>query len=294
MLGVRLHTLGTTDAFIAFDLDNAETSVGVTRLAPKILRDGAELLARSTTYAFASFGLRLGGASAGINTAPEGRDAAVSAFIAEVRPLVQARRWFTRPGLGLGTADLARLRPGDAAPASWSDDDLDLNSRGALAAATAVVGELASTKVATMGTGSAVDAAADAARTLGATVVAGADDQTGAEVILVAGKAGVLDHHVAATVRARVVVGLTPVPVTARAFAVLCQAGTVYVPDFLSTAAPLLGAFDPEGGDPVERVASATAELSGEGTGLWLASARRAEAFLSGWQDTLPFGRPLA
>ena len=36
------------------------------------------------------------------------------------------------------------------------------------------------------------------------------------------------------------------------------------------------------------------AELAGEGTGLWMAAALRAEAFLRTWQDELPFGRPLA
>ena len=51
-----IQKLTSTDGFIAFDLDGAP-AVGVVRLAPKVLRDGAELLARSTTYAAASFGL---------------------------------------------------------------------------------------------------------------------------------------------------------------------------------------------------------------------------------------------
>ena len=55
MRSVKMQKLGGTDAFIVFDLEGAAYNVGVTRLAPKILVDGATLLARSTTYLFASF-----------------------------------------------------------------------------------------------------------------------------------------------------------------------------------------------------------------------------------------------
>jgi hypothetical protein len=110
----------------------------------------------------------------------------------------------------------------------------------------------------------------------------------------VAGKAGVLEHDLAATVRAKVVVPLTPVPVTARALAVLGRSEVVVVPDFLATAGPLLTALAPDGEDPMLRVHDAVAALSGEGTGLWMAAALRAEEHLRAWQDELPFGRPLS
>ena len=61
---MQFHKLASTDAFIAFDLGDAP-AVGIVRQAPKVLRDGAELLARSTTYAMASFGLQLGGGVGG-------------------------------------------------------------------------------------------------------------------------------------------------------------------------------------------------------------------------------------
>ena len=109
-----------------------------------------------------------------------------------------------------------------------------------------------------------------------------------------AGKAGVLEHDLAATVRAGVVVPLTPVPVTARALAILGRAGVVVVPDFLSTAGPLLAAVDPDGGDPIDRVHDAVAALADEGTDLWMAAVTKAEEHLRTWQDALPFGRPLA
>jgi hypothetical protein len=82
--------------------------------------------------------------------------------------------------------------------------------------------------------------------------------------------------------------------VTARALAVLSRADVVVVPDFLSTAAPLLAAFDPDGGDAVTRVHEAVEALTAEGTGLWMAAVAKAEEHLRTWQDQLPFGRPLA
>jgi hypothetical protein len=66
------------------------------------------------------------------------------------------------------------------------------------------------------------------------------------------------------------------------------------VPDFLSTAAPLLAAHDAGGGDPVQRVRDATIALAEAGDGMWLAAAEQAEANLATWTDAKPFGRPLA
>jgi glutamate dehydrogenase/leucine dehydrogenase len=110
----------------------------------------------------------------------------------------------------------------------------------------------------------------------------------------VAGKAGALEHDLAGTVQAKVVVPLTAVPVTARALAILGRAGVVVVPDFLSTAGPLLAALDADAGDPMTRVHDAVAALTGEGTGLWMAAVTKAEDHLRTWQAELPFGRPLS
>ncbi|MGH9119515.1 MAG: hypothetical protein ACRD0A_17055, partial [Acidimicrobiales bacterium] len=135
-------------------------------------------------------------------------------------------------------------------------------------------------------------AAAGAVTAAGATVAAGDDAEP--ELLLVGGRPGSFDDETAGTVTAKAVVPITPVPVTAKAFAVLSRAGSVYVPDFVSLAAPVLAGFDPDGGDPVDRVRALTAELAGEGTGLWMAAIARAEEFLASWQPALPFGRPLA
>lgn len=292
---VPIHKLSSTDAFIAFDLEGAP-SVGVTRLARKILVDGAELLARSTTYAFASFGIEMGGASAGINAEGEATEAAVAAFLQEVAPMVTAGEWATDPGLGLREDDLAPLRAGDKRPAElWTSGLADtLTAQGAVAAAGAArAGGLSGARCALVGKGPLVDAARTALEAAGATVVAGEGVDADADVLLLAGKAGMLEHEAVPSVRADVVVPLTPVPVTARAHADLGKAGKVHVPDFLATAAPLLHAHG-DVADPVAAVADKVAGYADRGTGMWLAAVEDAEAFLRTWREQLPFGRPLA
>jgi glutamate dehydrogenase/leucine dehydrogenase len=282
---VKVDKLTGTDGFVVIDLDDAATSVGIVRLAPKVLRDGAQLLARSVTYAFASFGVAgHGGASGAVNARPDGRDEAIAAFIEEVRPRAEAGALVLAPGTGLTASDLA--------PVGWSEPDAELTAAGALAAGR-VAGPHDWRTAAVVGSGPVADAAVAQLTKADATVVDARLDAP-CDVLFVAGKAGVLDHSAAATVQARTIVPLTPVPVTARALAVLGRAERVVIPDFLATAAPLLSTFDPDGGDPVQRVHTAVTDLAEHGTGLWLAAAKRAEENLATWTAEKPFGRPLA
>jgi hypothetical protein len=282
---VKLDKLTGTDGFVVVDLNDATTSVGIARLAPKVLREGVELLARTVTYAFASFGVTgHGGASGAINAKPEARDDAVAAFVDEMREPAEARRLVLAPGTGLTAADLA--------PLGWGEPDEALTAAGALAAAR-VAGPADWRTAAVVGTGPVCEAATAQLGEAGATL---ADARLDAEcdVLFVAGKAGVLDHTAAAGVRARTIVPLAPVPVTARALAMLGRADRVVIPDFLSAAAPLLATYAPDGGDPLERIHGAVTDLAEQGTGLWLAAALRAEENLAAWTDEKPFGRPLA
>ena len=265
---MEFHKLTSTDAFIVFDLGDAP-AVGVVRQAPKVLKDGAELLARSTTYAMAAFGLQLGGASAGINAKPDDRDAALAAFLEEVAPLVESGRWLPGPGVGIAADDLAGLARGEERALAF---DQTAAGESAVAAALGALGSLDGKHVAIVGNGPITEAAASSASANGATPQPQASFDTACDALLVAGKAGVLEHDLAATVQAKVVVPLTPVPVTARALAVLSRAGVVVVPDFLSTAAPALTAVDPDGGDAMLRVHDAVAALAGEGSDLWMAA----------------------
>ena len=292
---VTYQKLSSTDAFIVWDCEDTP-SAGITRLARKILRDGAELLARSTTYTFASFELRMCGASAGINAEGDDRDPAVASFVDETKELVATGRWCTDPGLGLTENDLAPLRIDDKRPRDlWMDGFADtLTARGAVAAAGAVrSGGLSGARCAVVGGGTLADAARRAIEEAGATID-GTDVDADCDVLFLAGKTGMLEHEAAETVRAGIVVPLTPAPVTARAHAVLSQAGRIHVPDFLSIAAPLLHAHATDGSDPVERIADVVGELSSAEAGLWMAAVERAETFLRSWRDELPFGRPLA
>ncbi len=293
---MKVDKLTSTDGFVVTDLDDATISVGIARLAPKVLRDGAQLLARSVTYTFASFGVAgHGGASAAVNARPDGRDQAVAAFLDEIGPRAAAGALVLTPGTGLSAADLAPLdgaAPGEGAAAVVADPAL--TAAGALAAGR-VAGPHDWRTAAVVGSGPVVEAARAQLAEAGATLAEPRLD-VACDVLFVAGKAGVLDHSAAAAVQARTVVPLCPVPVTARALAVLGKADRVVIPDFLAVAAPLLAAFDPEGGegDPVKRVHAAVTELAEHGTGLWLAAAKRAEENLAGWTDEKPFGRPLA
>src|SRR5687768_9359061 len=146
---MEVHQLASTDGFIAFDLGDAP-AVGVVRQAPKVLRDGAELLARSTTYAAASFGLPIGGGSAGLNAKPDGRDAALAAFLEEVAPLVESGRWLPGPGVGISASDLASL--GRSGPRSLAFDQTSAGES-AVAAALGALGTLDGKRLAIVGTG---------------------------------------------------------------------------------------------------------------------------------------------
>lgn len=283
---MRVQKLESTDGFLLFDLEGAERSAGVARLAPKVLQDSAEMLARSVTYAFASFQLRMGGASAGINAKPDGRDAAIAAFVEEVTPLTADGALTLHASTGLSDADLAAL--GTAPP------DPAVTAHGAVAAAVAVLGGWDGKTAAVVGAGPVADTTRVSVSDHGAEVVDDAQLDTPADVLFVAGKAGLVDHELADTVKAGIVVPLTPLPVTSKAYAAFRRAGIVYVPDFIALAAPLLAEHDGGGGDPVERVQQSMAEVAPEGANAWLLAIGRAEAFLSTWQDALPFGRPLA
>ena len=134
MLDVTIQKLTTTDGFIAFDLDEAP-SAGVTRSAPKILVDGASLLARSLTYRFATFERQIGGASAGLNATPDVRVAALAAYVAEIEPLVRDGRFVTEAAKGVEAADLASLRAVDPRPDAYWDLEAELTALGVAVAA---------------------------------------------------------------------------------------------------------------------------------------------------------------
>jgi glutamate dehydrogenase (NAD(P)+) len=295
---VTIQKLAATDAFVVFDLDGAERSIGPTRLAPRILVDGAELLARSGTYLFASFELPVSGASAGINTRPDGRDEAIAAFVAEVTPLVEAGTLTTEAARGLHPEDLAALTAASPAPLPTGERRDALLTAGVVAAAERAIGPLDGRTVALEGGEGVPVALTDALGARGATVVPAGPDAA-ADVLLVGSKAGVLDHTLVDGVKARAVVPWGPVPVTAKALAALRRHGVVVLPDFLTIAGPALvaaGGLPAEAGpdDVAAAVTAALDEVMDHGDGPLLGACYRAEAFLGTWRESLPFGRPIA
>ena len=274
---------------MVYDLDESPENTGMVRLASKVLVDGCTLRARSVTYSLALFGLRRGGASAGINVKAAGRDAALAAWLEEATPMVAERRFLPWPGTGLSAEDLAPLGEW----ASVLKDEADLVAAGAVAAAEVVAGGLAGKRAAIVAGERLREAVGARVQQAGAEVVDASQDgtSTAADVLFLTGPPETLDHHLAEMVKATTVVPISPAPVTTRALAVLSRAGAVLVPDFLALAGPYILGDD---GDPAQRIKDKALELKDAGTGFWVAAAEQAETFLGTWQDALPFGRPLS
>ena len=299
---------GTT-AFVLTDLEGAPAADGIVRSAKKILVDGATMLARSRTYAWALLGQQVSGASAGINAAPPDQAEGVAAFVEAVSDRVRSGELSLDPGKGVTAEDLAPLAELDqrspilreARPAGTLADELLATS--VVAAAAAAIGGLDGRRVAIEGGGDHLPALQALLEAAGASVVATGDEalRTEAEVLVCGSKAGVVDHTVAEQLPHRVVVPHAPIPVTAKGLAVATRRSIVVLPDFLTTSGPL-HAFRPEGTPAAEELlaranahaAGLTTELLDHPEGPLLGACYRAEEFLRSWQDQLPFGRPLA
>lgn len=343
MPGVKTEKLTSTDAFIVFDLEGSARNAGVTRAAPKILADGAALLARTATYQFASFEMQIGGASAGINAKPDVRADAIRAFVTEVEPFVQDGRFCTDPGKGVDEGAFAALAAVDPRDPMYARDGVSLLGMSVTAAAGVALGgaldgrtfafehfDRNAAAIATL-------VAARGAKVVGVATADGAvaDPQgldpvqlgvglaqhgaafvtemgravepapsvlvTPCDVLCAGSKAGIIDHEAAAGITAEVVLPTGAVPVTAKALAVLRRAGVTVLPDFVTTAGPIFAAWPPEGAgiaqvraQVTEQVTAVLSDVLAHEDGPLLAACYRAEAFLRTWQETLPFGRPLA
>ena len=175
---VPTRKLTSTNAFVIFDLEDAETASGLVRCAPKILPSSAAELARSATYTFAAHGCKRGGASAGINAKGDERDEAVRAFTDEIAEMVATGKFLPDAGRGMTEDDLQPLRAddlrGDALFAEHEGMPLAtyLQGVGAVAAAGAALGGLEDRTAALEGFGSAGLAAAKELEEQGAKVVA--------------------------------------------------------------------------------------------------------------------------
>ena len=126
---------------------------------------------------------------------------------------MESGRWLPGPGVGIQADDLASLPRAEERVLAF---DPTSAGESAVAAALGALGTLDGRTVAIVGGGPITEAAAASVSANGGTPQPQAGFEAECDVLLVAGKAGVLEHDLAATVRAKVVVPLTPVPVTAR------------------------------------------------------------------------------
>lgn len=292
-----IEKLDTVDAFIVFDFADAPESVGIVRSARKILPSGAGDLARSMTYAFATFEMQRSGASAGINALDDDRPDAVAKFAAEIAPMVASGRFLPEPGTRVPRTALESLAEADPR-AAIGDVAEQATVVGVVAAATQAAGDLDGRTVAIEGSGPICAALTTAVENRGGTIV---EMNSQADVLFAGSKMGAVDHAVAEQLQVGTLVPYGPIPVTARALAVLSRAGTTVVPDFIATAGSLFawwpsGDTTPEAiaADAAAKITASLEEIADHPDGLFLAAAYRAESFLTTWQESLPFGRPLA
>jgi hypothetical protein len=123
---------------------------------------------------------------------------------------------------------------------------------------------------------------------------------SGADVLLVRDKTGVLHHDALAESNVGTIIGLQPLTTTARGLAVARRNGSVVVPDFISAAGPYLAALNPntERAVVIDEVTTATLSvlqrLEGAETEMFVRACELAEDHLRTWTSELPFGRPLA
>ncbi|MYG93783.1 MAG: hypothetical protein F4138_02145 [Acidimicrobiia bacterium] len=327
-----IEKLQTVDAFIVFDLHTAPTAMGVVRSARKILTTGASDLARSQTYTFATFEMRHSGASAGINATDETRSDAIDKFASEIAPMVATGRFMPEPGTRVPRSALKSLTPNDQRANIGTIADQALTA-GVIAAANFATNGLEGRSVSIEGFGISGPALAKAVMAQGGKVVAVCANDKGAvapsgfsadalstpdavpfkeqtaaqalatpaDVLLAGSKMGAINHTVAEQLNVKALVPYAPIPVTAKALATLTRAGTKVIPDFISTAGALFAWWPSTNTgtttiltDAANKISISLQEIADHPDGLFLAACYRAEAFLTTWQKTLPFGRPLA
>lgn len=120
------------------------------------------------------------------------------------------------------------------------------------------------------------------------------------DAIFVGSKPGAMSGDGANSIGSTPVIAFSPAAISSKALAILRQNGTTAVADFLAAVGPALAWWPEEGAghDDVRSATTAAVENLMNDTadhvdGSFMAACYAAESFLSTWQDTLPFGRPL-
>ena len=140
--------------------------------------------------------------------------------------------------------------------------------------------------------------------------LAGTDDGLGnpgalwgieADIVFAGSKMGIVNHGVAEGLECRALVPSGRLAFTSKALAVCRRGDIAAVPDFVALTGSTIAAWSsPDTGDEEVRaeitntVAALMADALSSDDGPFLGACYAAEAFLSTWQEELPFGRPLA
>ena len=122
-----------------------------------------------------------------------------------------------------------------------------------------------------------------------------------ADIVFAGSKMGVVHHGIAEGLDCRALVPSGRLAFTSKALAVCRRNGIAAVPDFVALAGSTVAAWSsPDTSDEdlraeiADTVSTLMAEALTSDDGPFLGACYAAEAFLSTWQDELPFGRPLA
>jgi hypothetical protein len=143
---------------------------------------------------------------------------------------------------------------------------------------------------------------ADLVSDLGEVQDASAIFGSGPDILFTGSKMGIVDHLIAAQLTdVTAVVPCGRLPLTARALAVLRSAGVAAPADFVALAGSTLALWGDASRTDDEILAGIAEHLGDLSVGYashedgpLLAACYDAERFLSSWQESLPFGRPLA
>ena len=122
-----------------------------------------------------------------------------------------------------------------------------------------------------------------------------------ADVVFAGSRMGAVNHGVAEQLKCQALVPSGRLAYTSKALAVCRRRGVAAVPDFVALAGSTVAAWsgpdtsDDDVRDEVARIVATLMAVALESDdGPFLGACYAAEAFLSTWQDELPFGRPLA
>ena len=273
---MKIQKLESINAFVAVDLEGVPGR-GVLRASKKILQGGAKDLARSMTYGLASLNLKETGVSAGISTPPEEKNEAIKTFFEEIKEW--ENEFSFTAGLGVTSEDTAENNP---------EERLQLLAIGTLISALTAKPNASTAVIDDKILSSALETELTKK---GIEIIPSENpfDET-ADILFCGSKMGVIDHEIAEKLSFSVIVPTAALPITTRAVAVCKRRNILALPDFITTAGPLIK----DKNLTEETLSSIVNEVIDHNDGPLMGACERAEVYLSTWQSELPFGRPMA